>query len=141
MNRLAAFAVAIWVLVVGGNVVQTLIMPQRTFMSGPQFPWLVVAMPAIIILGAFRARRPLGLATFVAWIDRRYGQGTYGQFIWTLKPELLFAVMCFCIALEAIARAKLLSSPILPPQLIGFFASAGVAFLIAHYIRRNRAVS
>ena len=75
------------------------------------------------------------------WVDRCYGQGSYERFMWVLRPELMFAVMCFCTALEAVARASLMNSPVLPPQLIGFFVSGGLAFLIAHYVRRNRARS
>jgi hypothetical protein len=46
--------------------------------------------------------------------------------------------MCFCIALSGLARLAVFRTAALPPIVLGFFASGGLAFLAAHFIRRRR---
>jgi hypothetical protein len=138
MKPTAILALAIWVFVVGGNIVNTLIMSPHVFSDGPQLPWPIVFMPLVIVIGAFRMREAPGAMFIGKWADRRFGEGTYREFLTTLRPELMFSAMCFCIVAIALARGFLLQSPAMPPAIIGFFASGGVAFLIAYFIRRQR---
>jgi hypothetical protein len=72
------------------------------------------------------------------WIDNLFGEGTYRDFVRTMKPELMLAAMSFSIVASAVARTMLFNTAVLPPAILGFFASGGVAFVVAYYIRRSR---
>lgn len=131
-------AVAIWLLVVGGNVLNTFTISPQVFLSGPQGPWQIVFMPIIVVIGAFFSRGHPGEFVLGRWVDGRFGQGVYREFMDTLRLELMFAAMCIGIVLSAIARTFFLKTPVLPPTIMGFFTSGGVAFVVAYYIRRAR---
>lgn len=139
MKITTLLVLGLWVLIVGGNIVQAQILPPQTFMEGPRFPWLIVFMPIIVVVGAFRRRDRPGVATLGHWVDGRFGQGAYREFMRKLRLELLFGAMCFGIVLSALVRAFFFKTPVMPPEDLGFFASGGLAFLLAHLIRRRRA--
>jgi len=46
--------------------------------------------------------------------------------------------MCLGIVLSALARALVFKTATLPPEIMGFFASGGVAFIAAYFIRQRR---
>lgn len=138
MKPTTILAAAVWLFVVGGSILNTLMMSPSVFMDAPQFPWPIVFMPLIIIVGAFAKRKNPGNRLIEEWVDRHLSQGTYGEFVSVLKLELMFAAMCFGVCLAALARAYVFGSPAFPPVLVGFFASGGVAFVAAYFIRRWR---
>jgi hypothetical protein len=129
---------AIWLLVVGGNILNTLMISPQVFLSGPQLPWPIVFMPVVVIIGAIVARGLPGERTFGRAIDHRLGPGSYRAFIQLLRPELMFAAMCFAIVGSGLARGLLFGTTVMPPAILGFFASGAFAFLIASYIRQRR---
>jgi hypothetical protein len=104
----------------------------------PRLPWLVVFLPIIVVVGAFSKRGHPGQAQLGPWVDRRFGEGTYREFMGVLRLELLFAAMCLGIVLSALARAFFFNTTIMPPEIMGFFVSGSVAFLAAYFIRRSR---
>jgi hypothetical protein len=108
------------------------------FLSGPQLPWLIIFMPIVVIVGAFIAPGLPGERTFGKAIDHRLGSGSYRDFMQSLRLELMFSAMCFAIVLSALAREQLFDTKVMPPAILGFFASGGVAFLVAFCIRRRR---
>jgi hypothetical protein len=134
MKASQIIALVIWAWVVGGNILSTWTMAPTEFRG---IPWIVVILPIVVIIGAFRGTRGRG-ANIVRWIDQRFGQGTFREFIRTLKPELMFATMGFCIVAVALVRAFLLGTPVLPPPIVGFFTTGGIAFVAAYYIRLRR---
>jgi hypothetical protein len=138
MKPTTMLIVLFWILVVGGNVLSTLTMSLGAFMGAPQFPWFIVFMPLIVIVGAFVRRESPVARHIEKWVDQRSGPGTYKNFMMALKLELMFAAMCFGISFSALARSYIFGSPALPPVLIGFFTSGGVAFVAAYFIRRGR---
>lgn len=138
MKPPAILALGIWLLVVGGNMIRVQTIAPELFMRAPGLPWLVVLLPLVIVVGAFSRRRPIGETRLEGWVDRRLGLGTYREFMDALRPELLFAAMCFGIVLSAVARTFLFNTTVLPPQVLGFFGSGGVAFMAAYWIRRRR---
>jgi hypothetical protein len=138
MKAPAIFALALWILIVGGNIVQEQIISPQRFMPFSNLPWLIVFFPIIIVVGAFTQRGYPGEANLGGLVDGQFGQGTYREFIRILRPELLFATMCFGIVFSALARAFLFKTQVMPPQLMGCFASGGAAFLLAYVIRRRR---
>jgi hypothetical protein len=107
-------------------------------MDAPRLPWLIVFMPIVVAIGAFFRRGHPGEARLGRLVDGRFGQGSYREFIRVLRPELMFAAMCLGIVLSALARAFVFRTPIIPPEVMGFFASGSVAFLAAYFIRRRR---
>lgn len=138
MRAPAILALAIWVLVVGGNIIRTLTIPPERFMAFSAVPWFIVLLPIVIVVGAFsRQRHPL-YDRFGGWVDGRFGEGTSREFIRVLRLELLFAAMCLGIVLSALVRAFIFKTQVLPPQVTGFFASGSVAFMAAYFIRRKR---
>ena len=128
----------IWLLVVGGNVLNTFTISPEFFQTTQALPWQIVFMPLVVIVGAFITRDFPGERTIGHAVDQRFGSGSYRLFIQSLRPELMFSAMCFCIALSGLARLAIFRTAALPPTVLGFFASGGVAFLAAHYIRRWR---
>lgn len=137
MKTSTVLAAGTWALIVGGNVVQAQLMPSDAFMGPIRFPWPIIFMPLVIVFGAVRQRSLPGETVLGRQVDRRFGPGTYRGFMDALRPELMFAAMCFGIVLSALARATF-RTPAMPPEIIGFFASGGLAFLAAHVIRRRR---
>lgn len=131
-------AVAIWVFVVGGNVIQVLSQPNPMFSGGPQLPWFIVFMPIIVVIGAYFTRDLPGEFSIGKIVDQKFGLGTYREFMRVLKLELLFSAMCFGIVLSDVARTYLIKVPSEPLAIIGFFFSGGIAFLLAYFIRRAR---
>ena len=129
---------AIWLLVVGGNIVNTFTISPRVFLGGPQLPWEIVFMPLVVVVGAFMTRGFPGERTFGRAVDGRLGSGSYRSFMQSLRPELLFSAMCFGIVASGLARSFFFGLVGLPPTILGFFASGGVAFLLAHFIRMRR---
>lgn len=129
---------AIWLLVVGGNIINAFMISPQVFLSGPQLPWPIVFMPVVVIIGAFMARGLPGERTFGRAIDHRLGPGSYRTFMRSLRPELMFAAMCFAIVGSGLARELLLGTTAMPPAILGFFASGGFAFVLASYIRQRR---
>lgn len=107
-------------------------------MAAPRPPWVIVFLPIIFVAGAFLNRGHPGEATLGPWVDRGFGQGTYREFMRVLRLELLFAAMCLGIVLSALARVLFFKTPVMPPELMGFFVSGGLAFLAAYFIRRRR---
>lgn len=95
-------------------------------------------MPIIVVVGAFFNRGHPGEAKLGPWVNRRFGEGTYREFMGVLRLELLFAAMCLGIVLSALVRAFFFKTPIMPPEVTGFFASGSIAFLAAYFIRRKR---
>jgi hypothetical protein len=138
MKTSTILAVGIWVLVVGGNIIQAQLLPPQTFTDAPGLPWQIVFMPIVIVVGAFFRRGYPGEFVMGRWVDGRFGQGAYREFMGALRLELLFAAMCLGIVLSALARAIFFKTPVLPPTIMGFFISGGVAFLVAYYVRRAR---
>lgn len=138
MKKSTLLAVGLWVLIVGGNIVDAQILPPQTFMDAPRLPWLIVFMPLVIVAGALFKRGHPGETVLRPFVDGRFGQGVYRDFMDTLKLELLFAAMALGIVLSALARAVFFKTTVLPPEIMGFFASAGVAFLAAYFIRLSR---
>jgi hypothetical protein len=138
MRAPAIIALAIWVLVVGGNIIQTLTVPPETFMAFSAMPWFIVLLPIVVVVGAFsRQRHPIN-DRIGGWVDGRFGEGTYREFVRVLRLELLFAAMCLGIVLSVLVRAFIFKTQALPPQATGFFASGSVAFMAAYFIRRKR---
>lgn len=129
---------AIWLLIVGGNILNTFTISPDVFQPADALPWPIVFMPLVVVVGAFIARDLPGEGTVGRAVDRRFGSGSYRQFIQSLRPELMFSAMCFCIAISGLARLTLFRTAALPLTVLGFFVSGGVAFLAAHYIRRWR---
>jgi hypothetical protein len=129
---------AIWVLVVGGNVLNTFTISPQVFLEGPQLPWQIAFLPVVVIFGAFMARDFPGERTLGKAVDQRLGSGSYRKFMQSLQPELMFSAMCFGIVVSGLARSLLLGTAAFPPTILGFFASGCVAFLLAHFIRRRR---
>lgn len=138
MKTSTTFAVGVWVLVVGGNIIQAQLLPPQTFMDAPRLPWQIVFMPIIVVIGAFFRRGHPGEVVLGRWVDGRFGQGSYREFMGALRLELMFAAMCLGIVLSALARALVFKTPTLPPEIMGFFASGGVASLAAYFIRQRR---
>ena len=128
----------IWLLVVGGNAVNVFTIPPETFRVGPMLPWPIVFMPLVVIFGAFKSHEMPGEHTLGKMLDERFGSGSYRKFMQTLRPELMFAAMCFVIVVSDLARLALFGTAALPNPVLGFFASGTVAFLIAHQIRKRR---
>ena len=58
MKTSTTLAVGIWVLVVGGNIIQAQLLPPQTFMDAPRLPWQIVFMPTIVVVEAFFRRGP-----------------------------------------------------------------------------------
>jgi hypothetical protein len=137
MKAPTILAAGLWVLVVGGNIIQAQILLPQTFMDAPRRPWEIVFMPIIIVVGAFFSRGHPGEDVLGHWVDGQFGQSVYREFMDTLRLELLFAAMCLGIVISALARAFLFKTPIMPPEITGFFASGSVAFLAAYFIRRR----
>ncbi len=129
---------AIWLLVVGGNVLNTLTVSPQVFLSGPQLPWPIIFMPVVVVIGAFMARGLPGERTFGKAIDHRLGPGSYRTFMQSLRPELMFSAMCFGIVVSGLARELLFGTRVIPPAILGFFASGGIAFILASYVRQRR---
>ncbi len=138
MRAPAILALALWVLVVGGNIIQTLAIPPETFMAFSAMPWFIVLLPIVVVVGAFsRQSHPL-YDRFGGWVDGRFGEGASREFMRVLRPELLFAAMSLGIVVSALVRAFIFKTQALPPQATGFFASGSVAFTAAYFIRRKR---
>jgi hypothetical protein len=138
MKTSTMVAVGIWVLVVGGNIVQAQLLPPQTFTDAPGLPWQIVFIPVVVVVGAFFSRGHPGEFVMGRWVDGRFGQGVYREFMGALRLELLLAAMCLGIVLSALARSVFFKTPVLPPTIMGFFTSGAVAFLVAYYIRRVR---
>jgi len=138
MRAPAILALAIWVLVVGGHIIQTLTAPPETFMAFSAMPWFIVLLPIVVVVGALSGQGHPLYDRFGGWVDGRLGEGTYREFVRVLRLELLFATMCLGIVLSALVRASIFKTQALPPQVTGFFASGGVAFVAAYFIRRKR---
>lgn len=138
MKPPAILALALWVLVIGGNVIPSQTLPPETLKAFSAMPWFFVLLPLVVIIGAFSRRRHAINDTFGNWVDGRFGEGTYREFVRVLRLELLFAAMCLGIVLSALVRAFIFRTPALPPQVIGFFASGSVAFTAVYFIRRKR---
>jgi hypothetical protein len=138
MKTSTILAVGTWVLIVGGNIIQAQLLPPQTFTDAAGLPWEIVFMPIVVVVGAFFRRDHPGEFVMGRWVDGRFGQGAYREFMDALRLELLFAAMCFGIVLSALARAVFFKTAVLPPMILGFFASGGLAFSAAHYIRRAR---
>jgi len=138
MRAPAILALALWVLVVGGNIIQTQTLPPQTFMAFSAMPWFIVLLPIVVVVGAFSGRRHPMNDRFGGWVDGRFGEGTYREFMRVLRLELLFAAMCLGIVLGALVRAFIFNTQALPPQVTSFFASGSVAFMAAYFIRRKR---
>jgi hypothetical protein len=128
---------AIWVVIVGGNLVNVLTRSPDLFMSEVQFPWAIIFLPVVIAVGAFLPSRMRGASAVRAEMDRQLGEGTYRNFMRALKPELMFAAMCACIVLGGLVR-QLGGTSVLPPPVLGFFATGAAAFLLAHFISLRR---
>jgi hypothetical protein len=137
--KISTSAVAgIWALFVGGNIIEILLIPPKTFTGAVPLPWQIVFMPIIVVVGTFFRRDHPGEAVLGRWVDKRFGKGIYRDFMSVLRLELLFAAMCFGIVLSTLTRALLFKTPALPPTIIGFFIGGGMAFLFAYYIRHVR---
>lgn len=131
--------IAIWLFVVGGNVVSVFAGRGDAFQRAPTLPWFIVFMPLIVIFGAYRARGIPGEDTVLERVvDQRAGSGTYRSLMQALRPELMFSAMCLGIVVSTVARQAMFGVPSLSPPILGFFASGCVAFLIAHFIRKSR---
>ena len=138
MKASEALAVAVWLLVVSWSALNILTISPQTFLSGAQLPWPIVLTPIVVVVGAFLRGGHPGELVLGRWVDGRLGQGVYYEFMSALRLELLFAVACLDIVLIAVARNFLFNTSVFPSTVIGFFSSGGVAFLIAHYVRRAR---
>ena len=142
MKAANLIAGAIWILVVGGNVLNTFTISPKVFLSGPQLPWPIVFLPVVVIIGAFMAPGVPGSRerTLSKAIDHRLGPGSYRKIMQTLRPELMFSAMAFGIVMSGLARELVFKTRAMPPPILGFFASGGIAFLLAFYIRQRREV-
>jgi membrane protein implicated in regulation of membrane protease activity len=129
---------SIWLLVVGGNVVNTFTISPNVLLSNEQLPWQIVFMPIVVVIGAFMARGLPGERTFGKAIDHQFGLGSYQRFIQALRPELMFSAMAFAIVASALTRELFVMTKATSPTFLGFFTSAGIAFLLAYFIRQRR---
>jgi len=82
-------AVGIWVLIVGGNIVQAQLLPPQTFTDAPELPWQIAFMPVVVVVGAFFRRGHPGEFVMGRWVDGRFGQGFYREFMGALRLELV----------------------------------------------------
>lgn len=131
---------AIWLVVVGGNVLRVLTMSSDIFGDAPQLPWVIILLPLVVVFGAYRMRGLPGESVLGPVVDRWFGSGVYAAFIRKLRPELMFSCMCAGIVLSGLLRALFSAAPVLPRTILGLFASGAAAFLIAHIIRLRRTV-
>jgi len=139
VSTLIAFAV--WVFVVGGNVVNTFMFSAPIFKNEPQPPWYVAFLPLVIVVSALWRRSWSSEIILERLIDNIFGQGCYSEFKRTLRLELMFATMCFSITAAALVRFLLFGLLPLPPTVLGFFANGGLAYVASYYIRRWREAS
>ena len=130
--------VAIWLFVVGGNILSSFTRSADVFKNAPSLPWPIVFLPLVVIFGAFRMQDLPGEHTIGKVLDQRFGLGSYRRFMQALQPELMFSAMCFGIVASSMVRFAQLGAPNLPLPILGFFASGSVAFLVAHFIRKRR---
>lgn len=133
--------VALWLWIVGASVIQGFYLP--TSELARQFSFIgswIIALPVVIIIGSLYCRRPPGRATLGKLIDGRYGHGTYLSFLKRLKLELLLSSMAFSLGIIGLLRSLGLDGPRGAFIICGFFLSAGVAFLVAHFVTRRRAL-
>jgi hypothetical protein len=138
MKRSTILALGLWVLIPGGAVIRGLTRSPEALMDFPPLPWPFLFLPLVVVVGAFVHQGPAGEAIPGRWVDSRFGQGSWREFIAALKPELLLAAMCLGNVFSGLVRAVFFKTPVMPLDVMGFFAIGGVAFLAAHLISRRR---
>jgi hypothetical protein len=102
-----------------------------------QVPWQICFLPIVLLIVAFM-NRSTKVNVLERIVDQGFGQGTWREFIDTLRPELLFSAMCLGIGASAISRSFIEGEEAVPTSVIGFFASGCIAFFVAHFIRQAR---
>jgi hypothetical protein len=137
MQASTLLIVAIWLFVVGGNVLSCLTGSTDVFNHGLSPPWPIVFLPLVVIFGAYRMHGLPGENTLGKVVDRGFGLGSYRKFMQALRPELMFSAMCFGIVASSVVHRASGGAP-LPLPILGFFASGCAAFLLAHFIRKSR---
>jgi len=141
MKRSTILVGIIWIYVVGTGIVQGFMLPNSSLAQTFSFPFpLLIAMPLVIVAGAFFKSEIPGEFSIGRRIDRWFGQDAYRAFMKSLKPELLFSSMSFGIGAVGIVRSLQLGGPSGAFSICAFFISAGFAFLIAHFIALRKRV-
>ena len=107
-------------------------------MDFPPLPWPFLFLPLVVVLGAFFHQGLPGEPIPGRWVDARFGQGSWREFITELRPELLFAAMMLGNLLSALTREIIFKTPVMPPDLMAVCAISSAAFLAAHLIGRTR---
>jgi hypothetical protein len=136
MSISKAIAWTIWVVVVGGNVIQA---PAMIQMPAPNAPWPILLFPPVfLILMAFIVdKAPDQSRTLALWTDRVFGAGSYVTFLRDLKPMLMFGTMGCLTALSGLTTSLWRGWPI-PVIPTGFLLSTGLGFLLARTVYARR---
>jgi len=141
MKRSILLVVIVWIYIVGTGIVQGFTLPNSPLARNFPFPWpILIAMPLVIVIGAFFKSEVPGEFSIGKRIDQWLGQDTYRTFMKSLKLELLFASMSFGIGIVGVLRTFQLGGPSGAFSICGFFISAGFSFLMAHFIALRRRV-
>ncbi len=136
--------VVLWLWIVVSSVAQGFDLPTselaRQLSSNLSIGYWMIALPVVIVIGSLYCRQLPGGATLGKLVDGRYGRGTYLSFLKQLKLELLFSSMAFSIGVIGLLRSLSLGGPRGGFIISSFFLSGGVAFLVAYFVMRRRAL-
>jgi hypothetical protein len=108
-----------------------------------QFPAVVAILPLVFFTAAafFMKSYPFDVVPLRVWIDGRFGNGSYAEFIRQLKPMLLFSVSAVVVAAGGFLRALQFTSPREAFWAQSFMFSGGIAFLLMRAILARRGLS
>jgi hypothetical protein len=135
MKKSTILVGVIWTYVVGSAIAQGFMLPNSLIAQTFPFPMpLLVAMPLVIVVGAFFTTEVPGEFSIGLRIDQWLGKSSYRSFMKSLKLELLLSSMSFGIGIVGIARSLQVDGPSGAYSICTFFISAGFAFLIAYFI-------
>jgi hypothetical protein len=139
MKKSTILVGVIWTYVIGSAIAQGFMLPSSPIAKTFPFPMpLIVAMPLLIVVGAFFTSEIPGEFSIGKRIDQWFGQNSYRAFMKSLKLELLLSSMSFGIGIIGIARSLQIDGPSGAYSICTFCISAGFAFLIAYFVGRRK---
>ena len=138
MSRSLLVVVAIWTVLVGSAVRQSIQLSLPDLEGFAVLGYWVAAAPIAVVILSLSVQRLPGEATLGSVVDRKYGVGTYLRFLKRLRVELLSSSIAFAYGGVLLVRNLASGGQRGAWILDVFFLNVGVAFLVIHVIFRAR---
>lgn len=146
MDRRTPIVVVVWVLVLADAVRQGFMLPALRHTSAWRFDAFgifAVIMPlGLFTVVAFGVRGyPFDVPPLRAWINRKFGDGSYEGFCAKLRLTLLFSIGGLVIGIIGLVRAIELGAAEGAFASASFFISGGIGFFVLRTVLAKRGLS